>query len=216
MTPTPKLSLGLLLTASAGFIDAVGFIELGGFFVSFVSGNTTQLGDAVATGALPVARITASLIALFFIGSVAGASLALLHRRWAASAVLAFVLVAMSLSLGLSAAGFTSTQAMLALALAAGAQNAILQSEGAVRLGATFVTGTMFAAAQDLAKALRHQAPPWRWVQHLLVWASLLLGAALGALAYHAIGIYALTAPIAVYAAFFLAYAILGPRHVQT
>ncbi|MDB5537022.1 MAG: hypothetical protein JWQ65_1897, partial [Devosia sp.] len=44
MTPAPKLSLGLLLTAAAGFIDAIGFIKLGGFYTSFMSGNTTQLG----------------------------------------------------------------------------------------------------------------------------------------------------------------------------
>ena len=215
MTPTPKLSLGLLLTASAGFIDAIGFVELGGFFISFVSGNTTQLGAALANGSVPVALITASLILLFFIGSFAGAALALLNRRWAASAVLALVLLAMALSLLLSATGFTPAQAMLALAIAAGAQNAILTSQGSVRLGATFVTGTMVAAAQDLARALRGQAPPWRWLQHLLVWASLLAGAALGAAGHHAIGVYALIAPFAIYAAFLIAFTLSGPRTLE-
>jgi uncharacterized membrane protein YoaK (UPF0700 family) len=215
MTPTPKLSLGLLLTASAGFIDAVGFIELGGFFVSFVSGNTTQLGQALAVGLAPVAELTASLITLFFIGSFAGASLALLPLRWAPSAVLVLVLLAMIASLMLSVGGFTSTQAMLALAVAAGAQNAILPSHGAVRLGTTFVTGTMFGAAQDLAKALRRQAPPWRWLQHLLVWCSLLAGAALGALGHRTFGTYALAGPFAVYLAFLVAFSLLGPRNVQ-
>ena len=50
MTPTPQLSLGLLLTAAAGMIDVVGFIELGGFYTSFMSGNTTQLGAGLAGG----------------------------------------------------------------------------------------------------------------------------------------------------------------------
>lgn len=216
MTPTPKLSLGLLLTASAGFIDAVGFIETGGFFISFVSGNTTQLGEALATGLAPVAMLTGSLIGLFFIGSFAGASLALLPPRWAPSAVLILVLAAMIASLTLSATGFTPAQAMLVLAIAAGAQNAILPSHGAVRLGTTFVTGTMFGAAQDLAKALRRLAPPWRWLQHLLVWISLLAGAALGALSHRAFGIYALTGPFAIYLAFLIAFSLLGPRNVQT
>ena len=174
MTPAPKLSLGLLLTAAAGFIDAIGFIEMGGFYTSFMSGNTTQLGDALANGIWPVALLTASLVALFFLGSFAGSALALISSRWGPVAVLALVLLSLALALTLSLSGFTTSQAMLALAAAAGAQNAVLLSSGAVRLGATFVTGTLFAAGQDLAKALRHQAPPWRWLQHLLVWASLL------------------------------------------
>ena len=30
------------LSALAGFVDATGFIQMGGFFVSFMSGNTTR------------------------------------------------------------------------------------------------------------------------------------------------------------------------------
>ena len=84
MTPTPQLSLGLLLTAAAGFADAIGFIVLGGHYTSFMSGNTTQLGDAIARGPNSVALLTASLVALFFIGSVLGSLLAVtVGHRWA-------------------------------------------------------------------------------------------------------------------------------------
>jgi len=41
--------LGLVLTAMAGWVDAIGFLRLGGFYPSFMSGNTTQLGIALAT-----------------------------------------------------------------------------------------------------------------------------------------------------------------------
>ena len=216
MTPTPKLSLGLLLTAAAGFMDAIGFIEMGGFFVSFVSGNTTQLGDALANGIWPVGVLTASLITMFFLGGVAGSSLALLDRRWAPSAVLTLVVLAILASLSMAMWGLPPSQATLALALAAGAQNAILPPEGSARLGTTFVTGTMFAAGQDLAKAFWRKAPPWRWAQHLLVWASLMIGAGIGALAYRSLGIYALVVPVAIYAAFLAAFSLVGPRKVQT
>lgn len=47
MTPPVRLLSGLVLTAIAGFIDALAFIELGGYFASFMSGNTTQLGLAM-------------------------------------------------------------------------------------------------------------------------------------------------------------------------
>ncbi|MDB5528682.1 MAG: hypothetical protein JWR51_1785 [Devosia sp.] len=215
MTPAPKLSVGLLLTAAAGFIDAIGFIELGGFYTSFMSGNTTQLGDALANGIWPTALLTTSLVLLFFLGSVAGSALALTDRRWGPVGALALVLLALSTAFALTLAGYPPPQTMLALAVAAGAQNAVLLSEGSVRLGATFVTGTLFAAGQDLARALRREAPPWRWAQHLLVWASLLAGAALGALGYRAMDIYALALPLAVYAAFLLGFVLLGPRAVK-
>jgi uncharacterized membrane protein YoaK (UPF0700 family) len=208
MTPTPQLSLGLLLTAAAGFADVVGFIELGGHFTSFMSGNTTQLGDALAQGNWPVALLTASLVGLFFLGSVAGSLLALLAGpRWGSSAVTALVLASFTATLGLALAGFPPGQFMLILAAGAGAQNAILPSTGSVRLGTTFVTGTLFAAGQDLARALRGVAPPWRWAQHLLVWSSLLLGGLLGAWGYRIGGVNALLVPAAVYLGFLIAFA---------
>ncbi len=40
--------LAVCLVALAGFIDAVGFIQLGGFLVSFMSGNSTWLAVGIA------------------------------------------------------------------------------------------------------------------------------------------------------------------------
>lgn len=217
MTPAPQLSLGLLLTLAAGFADVVGFIELGGHFTSFMSGNTTQLGDAMAQGVWPVAVLTGSLVVLFFLGSVAGSLLALLAGgRWGASAVTGLVLATFAATLGLALAGFPPGQFMLILAAGAGAQNAILPSTGSVRLGTTFVTGTLFAAGQDLARALRGIAPPWRWAQHLLVWASLLLGGLLGAWGYGIAGVNALAAPAVVYVGFLLAFVLRRPASVMS
>lgn len=215
MTPAPQLSLGLLLTAAAGFADVVGFIELGGHFTSFMSGNTTQLGDALAQGSWMVALLTASLVALFFLGSVFGSLLALMAGpRWGSSAVTTLVLASFAATLALAFLGLPPSQFMLILAAGAGAQNAILPSTGSVRLGATFVTGTLFAAGQDLARALRGLAPPWRWAQHLLVWASLLVGAVLGAWGYRLAGIYALLVPAAVYLGFLAAFMVRRPAKV--
>lgn len=215
MTPTPQLSLGLLLTAVAGFADVIGFIELGGHFTSFMSGNTTQLGDALAGGIWPVATLTASLVGLFFLGSVAASLLALLAGpRWGSSAVTGLVLVSFAATLGLAYAGVPPNQFMLILAAGAGAQNAILPSTGSVRLGTTFVTGTLFMAGQDLARALRGVAPPWRWLQHMLVWASLLLGGLLGAWGYGLAGVNALLVAAAVYLGFLVAFLVRRPAKV--
>lgn len=205
MTPTSKLSLGLLLTACAGFIDAVGFIELGGLYTSFMSGNTTQLGAALAEAAPSLILLPASLIAMFFAGAFLGSLAATLGDRWGPSATLGVVVIAIAVSIALSLSGFSSGQAMVVLAFAAGSQNAVLRSNGAARLGATFVTGTLFSAGQDLALAIRRLAPPFRWLQHLLVWAALLVGAGVGAAVYALLGIPALLLPMAVYAVLFLA-----------
>lgn len=215
MTPTPQLTLGLFLTAAAGFADVVGFIELGGHFTSFMSGNTTQLGAALIEGGGGVALLTASLLVLFFLGSVAGSLLALLAGpRWGSAAVTALVLASFAATLLGAYLGFPASQFMLILAAGAGAQNAILPATGSVRLGTTYVTGTLFAAAQDLARALRRLAPPWRWAQHLLVWASLLCGGVLGAWAYAIAGIDALLVPAAVYLGFLVAFLVGRPAKV--
>lgn len=212
MTPARHLALGMVLTASAGVIDAVGFIELGGYFTSFMSGNTTQGGAALIDGTWQIVGLTASLITLFFIGSVLGALAAFSNPRWGPAAVSLAVFAGVSLTLVLALIGFPSTQAMLVLAASAGAQNAVLPMRGAVRLGATFVTGTLFMAGQDLALALRGAAPPWRWLQHLAIWLGLFGGAAIGALLYRIVGVAALVLPIAIYAAFAGAHLRSGIR----
>ena len=202
MTPAPQLSLGLALTAAAGMIDVIGFIELGGFYTSFMSGNTTQLGAALAGLDGMVIALPAGLVTMFFIGSFLGALIAG-SPRGGGNAVTALVLLGLAITLLLHGLGLPAAQSMLALATAAGAQNAIFTQQGAARLGATFITGTLFAAGQDLARAVRGQAPPFRWVQHLLVWLALLVGALIGAAAYGHWHIWALLLPGAVYAALF-------------
>jgi uncharacterized membrane protein YoaK (UPF0700 family) len=211
VTPVPHLSLGLVLTAAAGMIDVVGFIELGGFYTSFMSGNTTQLGAGLANFA-PALVLPAGLVAMFLIGSFVGSLVAAIGQPRGRIGVLALVILGLLVTLTLHANGFSTAQAMLALAAAAGAQNAILPQTGAARLGATFVTGTLFAAGQDLARAVRGEAPPWRWVQHLMVWLALLLGAAIGAFAYKLWLVGALIVPGAIYLVYFFAYVVRTPR----
>jgi uncharacterized membrane protein YoaK (UPF0700 family) len=199
MTPARALTAGLLLTGTAGFVDAIGFITLGGYYLSFMSGNTTQLGADLAAGAWAAVMLPAALVALFFAGSVAGSLIAQSNRRWGPATALAVVVIGISAALATRAAGVPLDRAMLPLAFAAGAQNAVLQPMGAARLGATFVTGTLFAAGQDLARALVGEAPPMRWLQHLFVWAALCLGALLGALAFGQWQVDALLIPAAIY-----------------
>ena len=212
MTPARTLSLGLLLTGTAGFVDAIGFIALGGFYTSFMSGNTTQLGAGIAAGLGWALALPAGLVILFFIGSFLGSLIGQSSPRWGTPATLAVVVVTIALSVLLHFSGYPPMQSMLPLALAAGTQNAVLQPIGAARLGTTFVTGTLFAAGQDLARATAGKAPPWRWLQHLLIWAALCIGALLGALAFARWATDALLAPAIVYFLCMLWFLIVRPK----
>ncbi len=43
-----NLILALALSALAGFVDGIGFLHLGGLFVSFMSGNSTRMSVSLA------------------------------------------------------------------------------------------------------------------------------------------------------------------------
>jgi uncharacterized membrane protein YoaK (UPF0700 family) len=61
------VSLALL----AGYVDSLGFLKLNGFFVSFMSGNSTRLGVGLAHGPADAA-IAGALIGSFVFGVVVG------------------------------------------------------------------------------------------------------------------------------------------------
>lgn len=201
MTPNSRLSLGLALTASAGFIDGIAFLELGGFFASFMSGNTTQLGLAVSGQPDALGRIIiwlpAALIALFFIGAFLGTLAVRAHGKNGSLAVMASVAAILLLVSILRHEGLDLIHPVLLLAAAMGAQNAAVQPIGSARLGVTYVTGTLFNSAADLAGSWRGEVPRWRWLQHFAVWLSLMIGAVLGGFAHYFIGLDALFVPAA-------------------
>ncbi|KST61706.1 hypothetical protein AO398_01235 [Methylobacterium sp. GXS13] len=194
-----QLGTGLLLTGLAGYVDALGFVRLGGLYTSFMSGNTTQLAVFGAEAQLHRMLLPAILIAAFLTGSVLGSGLAILvPARWTTPVVLAYESL---LILGGLALGLASPELGLAaffVAVAMGTQNAVLAQVQGFRAGTTFVTGALFSLGQKIAKALTRTGEPFGWIGDGLVWLSLLLGAYLGALAYEAFALYALIAPVAV------------------
>lgn len=64
------LSLGLV----AGYVDAVGYVELHGVFTAAMTGNSTTFGISLASGNHARARSVGIVLGLFFIGAL-GASL---------------------------------------------------------------------------------------------------------------------------------------------
>ncbi|CAN5422746.1 YoaK family protein [soil metagenome] len=192
------IALAVGLSAIAGYVDAIGFLKLGGFFVSFMSGNSTRLGVGIATGHWDGVRTALALIGLFVLGVVAGALVARLAGEGRRSVVLAFEAALLAAAAALIAAGFDTT-GVAAMVLAMGAENAVFQRDGDVGLGLTYMTGALVKAGQRIATALSG-GDRWAWGPYALLWAGLSLGGALGALSYLRFGVAALWAAAGVVA----------------
>lgn len=196
MTRPWQLTYGLLLTALAGYVDAIGFIRLSGYYTSFMSGNTTQMGVSMAHGAFHDALMPAVLIVMFLLGSTLGSGLSIVTPApWKIVAVLTYeaflVFGTFAIGLQLPDVGLVS----LFLALAMGSQNAVLGSVQGFRAGTTFVTGALFSLGQKIAAAFTRTGPPFAWVGDATVWLALLIGSLAGAAAYGSAGIVALAVP---------------------
>jgi uncharacterized membrane protein YoaK (UPF0700 family) len=179
-------ALAIALTALAGYVDAIGFIRLGGFFVSFMSGNTTRLAVGVARGGTEAAT-AAGLIALFVTGVVLGSTAGRKAGRWRRPVVLTIVGLLLAASPILEFAG-AGRWAVASMTLAMGAENAVFEDGGEIRVGLTYMTGTLVKAGQRLAVAITG-GEKWGWVPYLSQWFGLALGALAGALAYPVLGL---------------------------
>src|SRR3982075_611139 len=72
-----NVALACALSALAGYVDGIGYLHLGGLFVSFMSGNSTRMGVSLAEGKWLDAALALGLIALFVIGAAAGSLMVL-------------------------------------------------------------------------------------------------------------------------------------------
>jgi len=185
--------LAIALTAVAGCVDAIGYLRLRHFFVSFMSGDSTQLAVSIVRGDWAHAATAGAIVALFLAGVVAGRSMSTTLDSWGRPTVLA------TEALLLAVAGVTAASTVIALSLATvamGVQNAALDKERSARMGLSYITGTLVSLGDKLADALcSHRGDRWAWVPHLLHWGALVLGAVCGAVSYEAWGLSALLAP---------------------
>jgi uncharacterized membrane protein YoaK (UPF0700 family) len=183
-----KVALACALSGLAGYVDGIGYLQLGGLFVSFMSGNSTRLGVSLAQGQWWTAAGAIGLIALFVIGAGAGC-LIVLGRVANRQPLVLLVETALLVAAALCHAFGLPNVAIAFIVLAMGLENAVFQVEGG--LGLTYVTGTLVKVGQLAAMALRGGAR-WAWVPNLLLWAALVTGALFGALAYYWINLAAI------------------------
>ncbi len=194
-----RLAAAVLLAAIAGAVDAVGFSELGGHFVSFMSGNSTRLGLHVAAHEWSSALFAAGLVALFVGGVATGALIAERAGRGAAAVILlceAAVLAGASFLLD----GNRPLLGAILLPPAMGLANVFLLGEGGVRVGLNYMTGTLVRIGIGLASlgtAGRGRAV----ALDLLLWLALVAGVVLGGIGRMRFGGGVLLAPAGALAA---------------
>lgn len=201
------MAIGLAMLA--GFVDALGFLELRGMFVSFMSGNSTRMAVGAATP-LHNSLFAGALIVAFVVGVMAGAAVGTWAGGWRKQFVL--VLVSLVLTLACLAERLVGPSAMptLLMATAMGAANAVFQRDGEVSVGVTYMTGTLVKFGQHLTLALSG-GPRFAWLPYLLLWLGLIAGAMAGARAFPILGLQALWIAVAFAAALVIGSVILGP-----
>lgn len=181
----------ICLSAVAGYVDAVGFIALGGFFVSFMSGNSTRLSVGLAGGSGDAA-VAGGLIASFLFGVMLGSITGrFTTARRRAAAILGLSASLLALASALASLG-ARAEALALVASAMGAKNTVFEREGEVSIGLTYMTGTLVKVGQRLAAALLGGHDRLGWLPYLLLWLGLVGGAVLGAAAYGHFGLHAL------------------------
>jgi len=202
-----NIALACALSGLAGYVDGIGFIHLGGLFVSFMSGNSTRLGVVLAEGRFAEAVAAGQLIALFVAGAAAGSLIVLSPGRYGQVLVLLVEAILLGLAAGLAALNAPHF-AVMAIVLAMGLENAVFQIGGGAGLGLTYVTGALVKVGQLLAAALTGGAP-FAWLPNLALWASLVIGAVVGAIAYErfALGAIWFSAAAALVLAFIVGWA---------
>jgi uncharacterized membrane protein YoaK (UPF0700 family) len=179
----PRRRLAIALAALAGFVDATGFLSAGGYFASFMSGNTTRLGvDLVQEPAR--ALLPAGLIGGFVAGVILGALVAEAGGARRKTRVLALCAGLLTVAAALdpvSRIGF-----LAASVLAMGALNNAFRRNGEVAVGVTYMTGALVRFGQGLAAWATGRDGAARLSAGLL-WLGLAAGATAGAFAFTAV-----------------------------
>jgi uncharacterized membrane protein YoaK (UPF0700 family) len=187
-----------VLAAFAGYVDGFAFVYLGGYFVSFMSGNTTQASVDLAAGSWIAAGYGFALICSFVVGAMTGTVIP--DGRWRAeTGILTFVLGTLVIA---AAAAMTDWHwlAGIFLAFGMGALNTVFARDGEVSFGITYMTGALVKLGQTLVGALQG-GPPTAWVRYFVMWVSIAIGAVVGTLVHAVLGgaaLWCLAATIAV------------------
>lgn len=174
-------------TSLAGFLDAVGYAQLNHLYVSFMSGNSTHLGMAIAAGQWPSVVYAGSVIAAFVVGSFVGTLIAAATKKPLYALLLSEILLCI-IAIGLAILE-TSTLALTVIALTMGMQNVMHRNVSGSDIGKSFITGALFGLGQALAQVIRGEGAISRALMHASSWLSFILGVVCGAISIDTLGL---------------------------
>ena len=187
-TPSQQLAIGM--AALAGYTDALGFLSLGGFFVSFMSGNSTRFSVGMVDHiSWALALTPLGIIALFVLGVMLGRTIRHYSRARPSASVLGFMAITLAVAAIATEARLAIVAAPL-MAVAMGAANNVFVREGEVSIGVTYMTGTLVKFGQRLAGCLLGEKES-NWRPYLMLWLGLVAGAIFGAAAFGWWGLHA-------------------------
>ncbi|MGK6353702.1 YoaK family protein [Sphingomonas sp. DT-207] len=181
-TESPLIAVAVCLAALAGFVDALAFTSLGGFFASFMSGNSTRLAVGLGTGVAGDAAMAGALILSFLSGVILASVIVRARGEGHKPVVMGAVTALLLLAAGLASFA-PGPLVLLLLAAAMGTENGVFNREGEVTIGLTYMTGSLVRIGQKLAGALMGDRDRWGWVPYLALWIGFLAGAVSGAAA---------------------------------
>lgn len=176
----------VLLTLVSGALNAIGFMALGGVFVSVMTANLALVGIAVGGSDPALAGNSVVALAGYVAGVLIGARVCEHHERSGRSSGPGALLLAELALLCAVLAGWLATDGgpsapvrlvlLGATALAMGCQGAAIRAAGPPGLSTTYMTGLLTALLTDVLAGRR---PDWN---HAALLAAIPAGAALGAL----------------------------------
>ncbi|HET7892414.1 MAG TPA: YoaK family protein [Candidatus Sulfotelmatobacter sp.] len=185
----------ILLTLTAGYVDAVGFLKLGGIYVANMSGNSVSTGIHSVEGEWSVVlfrlwAIGCFVSALFLTRLLIDSAAPVLSGRVAAPALVVEIVLLVFFSKVKS-----ENAGIFCAAVAMGVHTATLNRFNGITVYTTFVTGTLVKFAEHLAewvlRLIKREDPATnfegaRWL--LSVWAAYITGAGFGAGVFRQIG----------------------------
>ena len=174
------IAVAVCLAALAGFVDALAFTSLGGFFASFMSGNSTRLGVGLGQGSAGDALDAGGLIQSYVSGVIVSSVIVRAAGARHKPAVMAVVTALLTLA-AIVAMVMPGPLVLVLLAAAMGTENGVFNRDGEVTIGLTYMTGSLVRIGQKLAGALMGDRDRWGWIPYLALWLGFLAGVVSGA-----------------------------------
>ncbi len=178
----------IFATLITGFLDAVGYAQLGHLYVSFMSGNSTQLGMALASQ-WSSAPLIVLIIGSFVGGATIGTLIAEADARLTTVTVLGAELLAFLIAITLVLFGYDRI-GLAFVAVAMGMQNNLHQVIVGADVGKGFITGALFALGPVAGPVFfKGKAKIGQAASNALSWTAFVSGVVIGACTVASMGV---------------------------